>query len=129
MENVNIRIAKELNKIARELVAGGQVANQPGEYKHFTGTIDWRSARGQVKGQVKNATFILYKNGEIIWKDGIWENGTLQNGAWEGGIWLNGTWKYGRWIKGTWKGGTWIKGIDKHWEKHDKGDSPDKWGK
>ena len=159
MENTNLKIARELNKIAKELVAGENVANQQGKYKNFTGTIDWQGT----KGQVRNATFSLDKYG-IYWYDGTWEqgtweqgtweygtwqggtwkngrwnigywdggtwkNGTWNNGYWYDGIWLNGTWNNGYWYGGTWKKGIWEEGEDNQRNFHSRGDSPDKWNK
>lgn len=133
MENLNILIARQLNKIAKELIAGGQVANQPGKYENFTGTIDWLGT----KAQVKHATFELIPVLVINWKNGTWNNGTWKNGYWRDGIWNSGTWEDGQWYGGTWKNGTWkdgfwsngiwLNGIDRHGKKHSKGDSPDKW--
>ena len=106
MKDMRLMIARELNKIAKELIAAGNVANQPGEYNNFTGTIDWRG----IKGQVKNAAFELttYNKG-IFWYEGTWENGTFQ-GYWKDGTWKNGTWKWGVFDNGTWENGTWKKG-------------------
>lgn len=107
-----LKIARELNKIAKELIAG-EVANQQGRYRNFTGTIDW--PRAGIKGQVKNATFWLDSGIHgMVWYDGTWQNG----------IWGNGTWWYGTWKKGTWK-----YGWDKYGKSHKSGDSPDKWEK
>ena len=142
MEHMNLRIARQLNKIAKELIAGN-VANQPGEYKNFTGTIDWQGS----KAQVKHATFkltsvfgISWKNGTWnngtwkfgFWHDGIWNSGTWEDGQWYNGTWKNGTWRYGTWSNGTWKNGTWkdgnwFGGKDSNGNKHQMKDSPDKW--
>ena len=103
MKSMNIRIARELNKIAKELVAGENVANQEGKYKNFTGTIDWEGS----KGKVKNATFELSSG---IW----WQNGTWEDGTWKWGVWFDGTWKKGVWKRGIWQGGTWENGTWKN---------------
>ena len=97
------------------------VANQKGEYKNFTGEIDWRGT----KGTVKNATFDLTSTGvywykgtwekgnwkDGVWEDGIWKAGIWRDGFWEGGTWHNGTWFDGVWERGTWQNGTWIDGV------------------
>lgn len=146
MENMNLKIARELNKIARELVAG-TVANKQGKYVNFTGEIDWQNT----KGYAINATFELKKSGLIwmdgtgkfsswkngIWYNGTWEDGTFENGTWKNGTWKGGQWKSGKWENGTWlfgywnggnwRNGTWIMGYDKDGNPHEKGDSPNKW--
>lgn len=148
--NKNVKIAKELIKLAKSLVATQNIANQEGEYKNFTGKIDWKG----INGKVINATFKLvtgmnydiiwergtwfngvWKNG--YWKDGVWERGTWEsttifgstwkNGFWKDGQWVNGTWFNGVWERGVWQGGKWFYGKDKHNNEHEKGDSPDKW--
>lgn len=127
-----IKIAKELVRIAKSLVSEQNVAYEPGQYKNFTGTIDF----GDIKAKVKNATFSLSSTDpqqEILWEDGIWENGlwhlgtwkkgtwkkgTWGTGTWESGVWENGKWMGGDWKQGTWKNGLWYDGYwyDGIWE-------------
>ena len=143
--NKNTKIAKELVKIAKSLIAEQNIANQQGEYKNFTGQIDF----GDTKGTVSNATFILkevigFPWKQVVWKDGTWEDGTWCNGTWRNGTWKKGTWRDGYWVEGTWKNGTWQDGLwgEGIWEggiwewgpdmtghDHLKDDSPDKWYK
>lgn len=139
MKKQNTKIAKELVKIAKSLVSEQNVANQDGEYKNFTGTIDY--PRLTIKARVKDANFKLsgrffefydgiWINGKLRWSSTIWHNGTWEsgrftgewkNGVWEDGIfngvWRNGTWKdgvfEGIWQNGTWEYGTW---MDGKWE-------------
>ena len=130
----NIKIARELVKLAKSLVAEENIANQAGEYKDFIGKIQWKG----ISGTVKNATFEL-KDDTIIWHNGIWEYGSWYKGTWEDGVWTKGTWEYGTWKNGVWfsgmwrhgiwEGGEWVFGKDGNNEPHRKGDSPDKWGK
>lgn len=109
MKDIRLMIARELNKIAKELIAGGEVANQEGKYKNFTGTIDWFGT----KGKVKNATFELREsyNSYMIFEQGTWQNGICKYGVWGGGTWENGTWEGGDFQWGTWKDGTWKDGV------------------
>ena len=137
-----VKIAKQLVKIAKELVSEENIANQPGEYKNFTGEIKWKGTRGKVR----NATFELFQDGDydkdILWYDGIWEKGTFNDGYWKKGIWKggtwnggtwrdgifeNGTWDGGTWKDGTWEYGKWLNGKDKSGKTHGRDDSPDKW--
>ena len=125
----NIKIAKQLVRLAKSLVAideegdgsgfqvfhdmdnygikdGGKIADKPGKYKNFTGTIEYKG----ISGTVRNATFELLDEDEtegIDWYDGIWENGVWDAGTWYNGTWKNGKWKAGTWFKGTWENGRW----------------------
>ena len=152
-----IKIAKELVKLAKNLVGfdvtidddsstgdyelkNNSVADKPGKYENFTGTIEWN----KTYGKVKNATFELGNGDNIfndkfgfIWYDGIWEKGNWCGGIWKKGTWKHGTWQLGRWEGGTWESGTWNsknylycvweKGQDINNQTHGKNDSPDKW--
>lgn len=132
MNKNNIKVAKELIKLARILIARYNIANKDGQYKNFTGQIDWN----EINGEVKNAHFIL-KDGQIHWISGIWNNGFWNDGIWESGIWKNGTWINGEWNSGSWingiwndgiwKKGYWFCGFDKDRNKHQKNDTPDQW--
>ena len=123
--NTNIKIAKELVRIAREMVAGqafykeiggkwsvyeSDVADKLGFYRRFTGTIDY----GQTKATVKGADFGVYAQGHIVFERGTWIDGTWSGGRWEGGTWLNGVWNGGDWYHGTWKNGIWKNGMFGH---------------
>ena len=105
--NKNVKIARELIKIAKSLVAEENVADKPGKYEHFTGKIGWMGTIGNVT----NATFTLQKSDRfhcgIWWYSGTWNSGFWDNGVWEYGTWKDGTWIDGQWIDGTWNGGTW----------------------
>ena len=120
----NVKIAKELVKLAKSLVAGDyDIADKEGRYENFTGAVKWMGT----DGHVENATFDLSTGGHYVywengtWKDGtlkdvIWENGTFDNGSiydaiWENGVWNNGEFYGSIWSKGTWNGGTWKDGI------------------
>ena len=112
------------------------LADHEGEYKRFTGFVDW----GQTHGEVSNATFELeynqYNTKSMMFKHGTWVSGQARNADWLNGTWLDGdlmeshwhhgNWKNGRclaveWIdgnfvngvfdKGTWNGGIWCNGI------------------
>ena len=157
--NKNVKIARELIKIAKCLVAEENVADKPGKYEHFTGKIGWMGTIGNVT----NATFTLQKSDRFhygiwwyggtwnsgfwdngVWKDGTWidgqridgtwNGGTWEGGDWKGGNWRGGTWNLGDWWKGTWydgtwNGGTWEDGYDKNGNRHLADDSPNKWKK
>ena len=105
--NKNVKIARELIKIAKCLVAGNQVANEKGKYENFTGIINWKGT----EGIVMNATFELVPDGSIYWYDGTWKGGTWITGRWYDGTWENGTWKGGQFRRGVWNDGTWENGI------------------
>ena len=117
----NIKIAKQLVRLAKSLVAIDEegdgnfsgIADKPGKYENFTGTIRWM---GTV-GNVTNATFNLQKSDRfhhgIWWYHDTWNNGIWDNGLWDYGIWKDGTWIDGQWIDGTWEDGTWEDGT---WE-------------
>lgn len=113
----NKKIANKLNRIARELMTSGYVANTKGAYMGFTGKVDW----GGSKGNVSRAVFELDDNGIVfswgVWRSGVWEKGVWEKGVWEGGVWKGG----------TWKGGIWQQGRDGDGNLHLRGDSPDKW--
>jgi len=107
--NGNVRIAKSLIALARELVGSyGDVAYHKGEYKNFTGTVIWKNTAGDVK----DATFYLNNEG-IVFVDGTWEDGHFGGNHFD------------QWENGTWKKGEWISGFDKDGNKHN--DSPDRW--
>ena len=141
----NVKIAKELVKLAKSLMAEENVANQPGHYENFTGRIQYKDSFGTVTRatfELKDDTdeSIVWKNGiwergawhggiweKGHWENGIWWDGTWKKGTWSDGKWLGGTWENGEWLSGTWKGGIWKTGRDSNMEVHLKGDSPDKW--
>lgn len=52
------------------------IANKPGKYEKFTGTISWMG----IEAKVRDAMFELKENESesIIWKIGTWEAGTLE---------------------------------------------------
>lgn len=103
----NVKVAKELVKLAKSLLASENVAKKKGKYEHFTGSIDWKGSTGIVM----DATFELVADGSIYWYDGTWMMGTWITGRWYGGTWKNGTWKGGQFHKGLWENGTWENGI------------------
>ena len=131
MMNKNVRIAKELVKLAKSLIAldedgdgsGFQVlhdmdtykitdernlANKPGKYENFTGKIEWKGEWDGTFGTVENATFELKNSGNgylIIWEDGTWKDGQMFKCDWKKGTWEKGTFIYGSWEGGTWKNG------------------------
>ena len=120
--NKNVKIAKELIKLAKSLVAKQNIANKEGRYEDFTGTIDWKGT----KGKVEDATFeltndvkclVLWEGGNWLngyWKSGHWEWGFFTEGTWQDGIWQDGVWiGYGVWKNGTWENGNFNGGI---WE-------------
>ena len=135
--NKNIKIAKELIKIAKNLIANNGMASQPGKYQNFTGNIMFYDTQGRAQ----NATFELMKNKMIhwekgdftgLWGGGLWEDGTFNGGSWIKGTWMKGTWKKGDWQDGIWQdgkweNGKWSKGYDKNDNYHDRNDSPDNW--
>jgi hypothetical protein len=128
--NKNVKIAKELVKLAKSLVADDvRVADKIGEeYKDFTGWIKYNGEKVYVCRATfklewyKEWTRIIWEDGEWcdgVWCDGIWKNGTWDDGRWIDGIWKNGTWRNGTWEDGTWEdgiwhSGTWIGGTWKH---------------
>lgn len=99
------QIQAEIKKIAK-LLESEKVADEGGEYKNFTGKIDYRGS----KAKVKNAHFLLGKS-IIGWLDGVWLNGTFKDGFWNKGTWVKGIWKRGEWYDGDWKNGTWENGV------------------
>ena len=135
--NKNIKVAKQLVKLAKNLIAldeegdgsgfqllhdyekltniTAKIADKEGDYENFSGIIRW----GHISGTVKNATFSIYIDGSqesIWWYDGTWKNGTFSDGIWDKGIWENGTfqhsyWKNGLWKNGTFQDSTWDEGI------------------
>ena len=125
MNKTREKIATELKILAKSLIAKN-IANKAGEYKHFTGRIDWKD----VHGDVTNADFLLqdhkteqikfysgtWNDGNFIgyWWSGVWKDGTFEDGYWAHGTWNNGTWKDGIHSTGTWYNGIWEKGF---WEK------------
>ena len=133
--NRNIRVAKDLIRLAKSLVAEESVADQEGKYKGFTGRIEWKGT----SGSVENATFELVDDSLCLvkWHGGTWNDGYWLSGAWENGMWKDGWWYNGTWHKGTWENGNWIDGIWRNGEWkggkdcrdnfHPEGDSPDKW--
>ena len=148
----NVRIAKQLVKLAKMLVADENVADKAGKYENFTGEIEWKG----INGTVQNAFFELKDNGkfDIVWEDGTWKSGVWDKGDWGYGTWLDGTWKSGTWEGGSWNDGTWENGNwhngvwwtgvwkGGNWEGGEEGalfekgdagsyheDSPDKWVK
>ena len=119
-------------KLLKIKISDAEVANQAGEYKNFTGIIDWKGS----KGQVKNADFELQANGDIWWHNGYWVKGIWNRGEWQKGWWENGTWKNGSWLNGKWQNGTWKNGdfnygtwYDGVWENGDWFGFPEKWKK
>ena len=91
-----------------------EIADHEGEYKDFTGVIDWQGS----KGKVEKAHFKLDHSG-IYWVKGTWLSGVWENGAWLDGFWINGTWENGIWVHGLWRNGIWKDGEwhDGKWEK------------
>ena len=74
----NIKIAKQLVRLAKSLVAEENVADKPGKYENFTGTISWM---GTV-GNVTIAAFTLQKSDRFHY--GIWwygAHGTVDFGT------------------------------------------------
>ena len=103
--NNNIKIAREIIKLADQLVSEQKKADHEGKYRGFTGTIDWKGS----KAEVRDADFDLTGKG-IYWKNGTWVDGDWNDGYWERGTWDDGTWKDGIWRTGVWNDGTWEKG-------------------
>lgn len=90
------------------------IADKAGEYKDFSGVINWRGT----SGIVKNALFILEENcvNTIDFKDGEWLFGCFNSGIWRDGVWKNGTfvtsvWCFGKWVEGLWMDGLWVDGV------------------
>lgn len=87
--NKNVKIAKELLKLAKNLVADENIADKAGKYENFTGKIVWKD----IDGEVENATFELIDN--VFWKfmefeKGTWKNGVAKESSFEACHWLNG---------------------------------------
>ena len=136
-----IKKANELLDFAKKLKSGEtekekerNVANKEGLYSNFTGDIEWR----WTKGSVKNATFELkhyYQRAQVVFYEGIWENGDFADGEFRGGTWKKGNfnggrfnggfWKDGVWNDGWWDEGTWLGGRDKNGGYHGKDNYPD----
>lgn len=87
-----------------------EIANKVGQYRNFTGKIDWQGT----KGEVINADFELDYVAGIIFDKGTWKNGVWKKGYWNAGTWENGVWEDGEHLAGIWKGGTWKKGFWKN---------------
>lgn len=95
------KIAKSLLRIARAIVADN-VADAAGDYRDFTGVIDWYQNSGEVSG----ATLTLKPEDKSIdWQDSTWEDGNWENGVWKDGVWKEGNWEDGVWNRGDWKSG------------------------
>ena len=104
-------------------------------YKNYTGVLNSENAPGGFLDdgesiKVRNANFELrgfnvhgLRGGELVWYDGIWEDGQFGNPG------MTGYWYDGTWLDGTWNGKAWLGGYDSDGNYHEKGDSPDKWGK
>ena len=124
----NIKVAKQLVKLAKNLIAldeegdgsgfqmqhdyekltniTDKIADKEGYYENFSGIIRW----GSTSGTVKNADFSIYVDNSyemITWRDGTWKDGTFKWSLWQKGIWNNGDFQDGDWWTGTWKNGTW----------------------
>lgn len=130
----NIRIAKQLLRIAKELVGTKHegeivrtnVADKPGSWKDFRGTLIWHGIHATVRAKRMS----LNDDGKysVTWYGGTWIDGNADNVLWKEGQWLNGTFNGGVWLAGTWRSGTWKGGYDSTGAWHAEGDSPDKWG-
>lgn len=116
-----------------ETRGGGQrsgTATEHGEYHDFTGNIRF----GDIRGRVRNASFLLSKTKGVTFADGTWEDGdfrgefqegTFKKGNFNGGTFVGGTFADGNFndgifkngdfaggvFAGTWNGGTWVDGI------------------
>ena len=132
----NIKVAKELVKLAKNLIAldeegdgsgfqmlhdyeklknmNDKIANKERLYRNFSGVIKW----GQISGTVKNATFALvlrgagYDNKCVDWYSGTWKDGYFY-GTWKDGTWENGEF-CGAWEDGTWENGEFCYGSWKN---------------
>lgn len=132
--NNNVKIAKELIKMAKELVGtkhDGEiirtdVADKPGTWKDFRGTLIWNGIHARVNAKRMS----LNNEGKysVNWYGGTWIDGNADNVWWKEGQWINGTFNGGAWLAGTWHNGTWKGGYDSEGTWHAEGDSPDKWG-
>jgi hypothetical protein len=133
--NNNVRIAKQLVRIAKELVGtkhDGEIvrtniADTAGFWKDFRGTLLWKGIHASVAAKKMS----LNDSGSkylVSWYGGTWNDGNADNVWWKEGQWKNGTFTGGMWISGTWNGGTWKGGYDANGQWHNEGDSPDKWG-
>jgi len=72
-----IKVARSLVRLAKSLVAAGDVADNPGDYEDFTGTIKW----GKTNCKVENATFTLGpQKGRFVWHKGTWIDGVCDVG-------------------------------------------------
>lgn len=100
-------------------ISRNRLANKPGHYKNFTGTICWKNT----EGYVYDSTFTLCdKRNVVIFVDGVWVSGIF-----DGGVWNNGRWCNGHWHSGTWVDGKWYRGYDKDFKYRKLDDSPNKW--
>lgn len=137
----NIRIAKELVKLAKSLVAideegdgsGFQVMHDvntvlpeheivkraicEGNYNNFTGEVNC----GGLNGKVRNAIFSIGNTMRHIegtsfsafdcFLDGVWEDGDFVRGLWNNGTWENGYFEDSTWVDGIWLDGYWKNSI------------------
>lgn len=129
------------------MTAGDMVALEPGDYRGFTGLIQWGGTEGWAEDadfgltvadwsaeycfllgnwhSPKKTMMILWRSG--TWIDGTWEGGEWASGTWKNGTWLNGTWHGGTWLDGTWKNGYWQNGWWHHGTWHASGMWADGW--
>lgn len=102
-------LKKQEQEVESQLFGGENepVANREGEYKNFSGLVEWKKS----KGRVANATFKLGQFGyySIIWNKGIFKGGKLFRVDWRGGTFERGILNDSLWRRGTWKNGTWLK--------------------
>lgn len=141
--NQNIKVAKELIKMAKSLLGyspknvvnnyysnnndGNDTgkkdsndshqndSNQVADKPGLYTNFSGRIEVGETKGKVRNATFeILDKDDVINWKNGIWVEGTLKKCFWEKGTWESGDCYVYWWHDGTFKKGTFNGG---NWKK------------
>ena len=124
---------------------GGQIADKPGSYKNFNGTIKV----GRTYGQASNADFDINEDNSILWRTGAWDMGTLSDCTWQWGmfnygsfensVFKNGSFNDGFFTKSsvfengtfnteaTWASSCkWVQGKDQKRVPHD--DSPFNWG-
>lgn len=133
--NNNVRIAKQLVTLAKELISTRldnqivrtSIADKPGRWRDFRGKLKWKGTDAEIKGKHMK----LNEDGEddypIVWYGGVWYGGIAYHILWQGGVWFDGIFDGGKWLTGTWKGGIWKGGYDANGKWHDENDSPDKW--
>lgn len=121
------------------------IANEPGVYREFSGTIEWEKTNCVVKKscfEICNGHYYTLNFHDVTVVKGnvnsafmntcVFNGSELTNchfndGTFNGVLFKGGTFEGGTWNGKFWDGYIWMGGYDIKGNWHDKGDSPDKW--